>query len=163
MRPSTSCLEHSRKYFIFLVFVSSQTSYSHNLQLNFRFQNSCWETSSTSATSAEQAEDHIGWDRSVRPRSVEQAEDRIGWDRSVRTRPSTDTQTGTKERRFGAETGRPLGKIFRREYILGVCVELLNEHWSTVSTSVSPPRTCIKRVHWTHVCIENSAIEHIFE
>ena len=43
-------------------------------------------------------------------------------------RPSTETQIGAKEGRFGAETGRPLGKIFRREYILGVRVELFNEH-----------------------------------
>ena len=60
--------------------------------------------------------------------SAEEAEDRIGWDRSVRPRPSTETQTGTKEGRIGAETGRPLGKIFNREYILRVSVELLNEH-----------------------------------
>ena len=31
---------------------------------------------------------------------------------------------------------------------------LFNEHWSTVSTSVSPKRTCIKSVQWTHTCIE---------
>ena len=97
----------------------------------------CWETSSTSATSAEEAEDRIGSDRSMRPST------------------STNTQTGTKEGRFGAKTGRPLGKIFRREYILGVSVELFNEHWSTVS----PSRTCIK-VFIEHTrCIE---IEHIF-
>ena len=46
----------------------------------------------------------------------------------MRPRPSTETQIGAKEGRFGAETGRPLGKIFRREYILGVRVELFNEH-----------------------------------
>ena len=40
-------------------------------------------------------------------------------------RPSTCTgmQAGAKEGRFGAETGRPSGKIFRREYILGVSVD----------------------------------------
>ena len=63
------------------------------------------ETSSTSAGSAEEAEDRIGCDRSVRPST------------------STDTQTDAKEGRFGAETGRPLGKIFHREYILGVSVD----------------------------------------
>ena len=44
---------------------------------------------------------------------------------SVRPRPSTETQTSVKEGRFGAETGRPLGKIFRKEYILGVNVGAL--------------------------------------
>ena len=45
-------------------------------------------------------------------------------------RPSTCTRTqaGAKEGRFGGETGRPLGKIFRKEYILGVSVGALNEH-----------------------------------
>ena len=33
--------------------------------------------------------------------------------------------TGAKEGRFGAETGRPLGKIFCKEYILGVSVGAL--------------------------------------
>ena len=53
--------------------------------------------------SVEQAEDRIGWDRSVRPRSVEEVEDRIGWDGSVRQRPGTETQIGAKRGRFGAE------------------------------------------------------------
>ena len=56
-------------------------------------------------------------------RQAEKAEDRIGWDRSVRPRTSTETQIGSKEGRFGAETGRPLGKIFCREYILGFSVD----------------------------------------
>ena len=43
-------------------------------------------------------------------RLAEEAEDRIGWDRLVRPSTSTETQIGAKERRFGAETGRPLGR-----------------------------------------------------
>ena len=43
---------------------------------------------------------------------------RIGWASRGRVpRPST------KEGRFGAETGRPLGKIFYREYILGFSID----------------------------------------
>ena len=57
-----------------------------------------------------------------RPDRLEEAEDRIGWDRLVRPSTRTGTQTGAKEGRFGAETGRPLGKIFCREYILGFSV-----------------------------------------
>ena len=34
-------------------------------------------------------------------------------------------KTGAKEGRFAAETGKPLGKIFRKEYILGVSVRAL--------------------------------------
>ena len=46
----------------------------------------------------------------------------------MRLRPSTETLSGAKEGRLGEETGRPLGKILRREYILGVSVELFIEH-----------------------------------
>ena len=71
----------------------------------------------------ELAEDNSQGDRAVPVESVDVERQAQHWDRSVRPRPSTETQTGTKEGWFGAEIGRPLGKIFCREYILGVSVD----------------------------------------
>ena len=39
-----------------------------------------------------------------------------------------DNEYRYADRCEGRETGRPLGKIFHREYVLGVSVELFNEH-----------------------------------
>ena len=47
-----------------------------------------------------------------------------------RTRSVGTDRLGRVRRKAGSvqRTRRPLGKIFRREYILGVSVELFNEH-----------------------------------
>ena len=69
---------------------------------------SCGETSSTSAGSAEEAEDRIGWDRSDRPRTGSVGTDRLG--------------------RFCTENRDDAKKDIPRGIYFGVSVGALNEH-----------------------------------
>ena len=51
---------------------------ARRLQLHQELNKICWDTSSTSAGSAEEAEDRVGVDRSVRPSTESVGTDRIG-------------------------------------------------------------------------------------
>ena len=61
-------------------------------------------------------------DRLKKPRTGSVGTDRLGRVRKLVRRP-VRRKAGSVQK-----TGRPLCKIFRREYILGVSVELFNEH-----------------------------------